>query len=141
VEFRVLLTPVADRQRAALRGRAKRAYDSFVDDIRRRGCAALTYRLSGPEPLSGICVKHLYGSDRALVVFTDDTVWIVLIAAHTPNSADNVYDILYRHAGASPEPEHRREKPPCCGDGEDAPELSQDAVDDLLHSLTRLGRR
>ena len=33
------------------------------------GCAALAYRLTGPVPLSQLCVKHLRAALRAVVAF------------------------------------------------------------------------
>jgi hypothetical protein len=36
-----------------------RAFTAFLDDLSINGCAALADRLTGPVPLSRLCVKHL----------------------------------------------------------------------------------
>lgn len=125
-------TPIADRQIAALRGVRRRAYLSFEQDLARRGCAALGYRLTGDEPLSSLCVKHLRGTDRAVVAFTGEEAWVVLVGPHLDGDrAVDVYTELYRLAGVSA-PTQPRTKPPCCHD--DAPPYLDEAV---VHDLVR----
>jgi len=44
-------TPVATMQAGGLRGPGRRKYEAFLDDLAAQGCAAMGYRLSGPDPL------------------------------------------------------------------------------------------
>ena len=60
----VSATQRAQQQINALTGPAKRSFDAFLNDLAKRGCAALAYRLSGPVPIDHICVKHLYANLR-----------------------------------------------------------------------------
>src|SRR5512141_3516220 len=105
---------MADRQIRRLRGRHKKAYDDFLDDLERRGCAALDYRLTGPAPINRVCIKHLRGQDRAAVTFRHPgEAWILLVASHDDHDAAlDAYQTLYRLAG-QPAPTGRRTKPPC----------------------------
>ena len=57
-------TATANAQANGLRGRARVAYERFLDELAHSGCAALGYRVTGPEPLPRLCVKHLRGADR-----------------------------------------------------------------------------
>lgn len=139
----VRITPVAERQVAGLRGPTKKAFNAFAADLARRGCAALGYRLSGSDVLERICVKHLRGARRAVVVFPEPAVaWIVLVAEHVTDPGRNVYDALYLLIGHAPEPESGRTKPPCCG-ADDQPPLVDEALVDELVARTRnvFGRR
>ena len=128
---RVIETPIAATQAAGLRGRAKRAYDAFLDDLAARGCAALAYRLTGPDPLPHLCVKHLRAQDRVVVAFPDENeAWVLLVAAHLDDDPGrNVYDLLYALAGVQPEDQAQRTKPPCCDtDTNDTPSIATDAI-------------
>jgi hypothetical protein len=49
VAVEVLETTLAEAQAARLRSLAARAYQVFLDDLAQRGCAALGYRVTGPE--------------------------------------------------------------------------------------------
>jgi hypothetical protein len=136
----VIETPIAATQAAGLRGHAKRAYDAFLDDLAARGCAALAYRLTGPDPLPRLCVKHLRAQDRVVVAFTEKhEAWVLLVAPHLDDDPGrNVYDLLYTLAGVQPEDQAQRTKPPCCDtDTNDAPSI---ATDDIL-GLTANARR
>lgn len=83
--FEVLETPLAEAQAARLRGPAARAYQVFLDDLARRGSAALGYRVSGPNPLERLCVRHLRGEDRVVVAFQGETrAWVLLIGPIAP---------------------------------------------------------
>ena len=42
----IVETPLASAQAARLRGPAARVYQAFLDDLHRRGCAALGYRVT-----------------------------------------------------------------------------------------------
>jgi hypothetical protein len=138
----VRITPVAERQVAGLRGPTRKAFEAFAADLAHRGCAALGYRLSGSDVLERICIKHLRGTWRAVVVFPGPTVaWIVLVAEHGTDPGRNVYDALYLLIGHAPEPEAGRTKPPCCDD--DYPPLVDEPLVDELVARTRevFGRR
>lgn len=141
---RVTETPLATAQVAGMRGQARKAYDRFLDDLSATGCAALGYRLTGPEPLPRLCVKHLRGTDRVVVAFADDGAWVVLVGKHDNSDPGlNVYTSLYTLAGVRPEDQHTRTKPPCCDDGE-PPMMSEDEVQSLVDrakALRKEGRR
>lgn len=91
-------------QAAGLRGRARRAYEAFLDDLAAAGCAAMGYRLTGPDPLPRLCVKHLRGQDRVVVAFpATDQAWVLLVAPHLDDDPGrNVYDLLYQLSGVQP---------------------------------------
>lgn len=103
VTVEVIETPLASRQAARLRGAARRAYDAFLDDLASQGCAALGYRVTGPEPLPRLCVKHLRGADRVVVAFAgDDSAWILIVGSYVNDPGRNVYNLLYDLTGARP---------------------------------------
>ncbi|NUT96984.1 MAG: hypothetical protein HOY78_33675 [Saccharothrix sp.] len=138
--IKVVETPVASLQAAALRGDARQAYDRFLDELSHRGCAALGYRVTGPEPLPRLCVKHLRGTDRVVVAFPEpDTAWVLLVGAHDDDPGRNLYDALYELAGVRPRLNERRTKPPCCSDGT-PPSADADLVDDLVARARALAK-
>ena len=65
----VVATRRAQQQVEALDRTNTRAFTTFLDDLSLNGCAALAYRLTGPVPLSQLCVKHLRAALRAVVAF------------------------------------------------------------------------
>jgi hypothetical protein len=132
-------TPLAARQSSRLRGPALRAYQTFLDDLAARGCAALAYRVTGPDPLPRPCVKHLRGTDRVVVAFTaDDQAWVVLIGPHDgTDPGRNVYDVLYELAGVRPSADQKRNKPPGCREDTGAPPFAAAEQIDLLASRAR----
>jgi hypothetical protein len=108
----------------------------FVTELARVGCAALTYRLTGEDPLSLLCVRHLRGQDRALVAFDGDTAWVLLVGPHDAEARRaDVYTALYQQAGVTP-PEEPRMKPPCCDDDGQPPELDLRVVDHLVRQAS-----
>lgn len=116
------------------------AYRAFVDDLAQHGCAALGYRLTGPVPISRMCVKHLRGAIRVVVAFESSRrACILLVGPHDdadPNR--DVYAELYNLLGAAPAEASGRSKPPCCGeDGEPPPKLG----DDLADLIIRIARQ
>jgi hypothetical protein len=132
VPYDVRATPVAERQIAALRGPRRKAFDAFIAELARDGCTALSYRLTGDDPLPQLCVRHLRGQDRAVVAFEGDTAWVILIGPH--DAADrrvDVYTALYVLAGVMP-PKAPRCKPPCCDDDVQPPEMDPGAIDQLV---------
>lgn len=99
--YTVRSTRVADRQIAGLRGPRRKAYVEFEQALARQGCAALSYRLTGDDPLPSLCVKHLRGNDRVVVAFSGDEAWVLLVGPHTDgDAAADVYGMLYELAGA-----------------------------------------
>ena len=142
----VLETPLAEAQATRLRGPAARTYQVFLDDLARRGCAALGYRVTGPDPLERLCVRHLRGEDRVVVAFQGETrTWVLFIGAHRADDPGAYfYEELYRLAGVRPPSHQRRRKPPCCGDGDEPPALDEQAIGDLVvraRALLRGDRR
>ncbi|RKT57789.1 hypothetical protein [Saccharothrix australiensis] len=136
----VVETPVAGAQAARLRGPARQAYERFLDELSHRGCAALGYRVTGPEPLPRLCVKHLRGNDRVVVAFPHPTdAWVLLVGTHEDDPGRNLYDALYELAGVRPRLDERRTKPPCCGDG-GPPTSDEDLVDDLVARARALAK-
>lgn len=130
------LSPISQAQVKGLRGRSLREYEVFRDDLAARGCGALGYRLTGQPPISGMCCKHLYANDRAIVTFAEpDEAWILLIAPHDERSAMNVYQMLYMLAGVDV-PTEVRTKPSCCDElGAVPPLLDAQVIDELVHRL------
>lgn len=138
----VYLTALADRGAAALRGPARTAFERWLDDLAERGCRALGYRLAGDPPLAELCCKHLRGRDRAIVVFTGEEAWVLLVGPH--NRQDQIadaYTVLYALVGHEAEALAKRTKPPCCGDDGQAPSLEAAEVDRLVVAAKELVRR
>jgi hypothetical protein len=103
-------TVLAARQSDGLRGPRRASYNAFLDELAARGCAALDYRVTGPPPLSWLCVRHLRGRDRAVVAFENaEVAWVVLVGPHNDNDpGQDVYATLYRLAGIEPPPNQQR---------------------------------
>jgi hypothetical protein len=140
VTVQIAETPLASAQAAVLRGPARRAYEAFLDDLAHRGCAALGYRVTGPEPLPRLCVKHLRGSDRVVVAFESAYLaWILLVGPHGDAGID-VYDRLYELAGIRPPNAHARTKPSCCGIAGETPVSDVEIVDDLVRRARAISR-
>lgn len=139
---RVRVTPLAQAQADGLRGPNRKRLEDALRDIERQGCVALDYRLTDSTMLERICVKHLRGQWRAVVVFTDPGVAVLLLVAeHVTDPGRNVYDALYVLIGHAPEPNSGRTKPPCCKDGH-PPLVTDPEVDDLVdRTRDLLGRR
>ena len=133
----VFEAPLAQRQSAALRGKHKKAYQDFLDQLNVLGCAALGYRLYGEGVLERICAKHLFGSTRVLVAFdASGSAWVLLIGPHDEgNQAVNIYDALYRLVGVDPPDISARTKPPCCAEEDGEPPVVAD------HELAGLASR
>ena len=140
---KVTETRLATSQAAGLRGPARKAYETFLDDLANRGCAALGYRVTGPEPLPRLCVKHLRGNDRVVVAFENrSSAWVLLVGPHEDGDPGrNVYDRLYELAGVTPPPSWKRTRPSCCSDTGEAPLTSPEVVDDLVLRARAVGRK
>jgi hypothetical protein len=82
VAVEVRATPLANKIIEELPRRSRRAYDQFEVDLAARGCAALAYRLSGGL-LDHLCVAHLIGTMRVIVVFESaEVAYVVLVGNH-----------------------------------------------------------
>jgi hypothetical protein len=110
------------------------AYRAFVDDLARNGCAALGYRLTGPVPISRMCVKHLRGAIRIVVAFESPRrACILLVGPHNDGDPNrDVYSELYALLGAAPPEASGRSKPPCCGEDGRPPRLGDDLADLII---------
>lgn len=138
--YPVRATPIADRQIQGLRGARRKAYDAFEQALAAQGCAVLSYRLTGSEPLGRLCVKHLRGKDRVVVAFSDDEAWVLLVGPHAQgDAATDVYSTLYDLAAVSP-PLQPRTKPPCCDDTNAPLALDEAVIDDLVRRVRMLRR-
>ena len=123
-------------------GRA-RVFIAFVDDLARAGCAALGYRLTGPVPVSRICVKHLRGALRVVVAFESPRrACILLVGPHEDSDPNrDVYMELYGLLDAAPPSGAGRDKPPCCGeDGQPPPSLGEDLADLIIRTAKQRRR-
>ena len=139
----VVETRVASAQAALLRGPARKAYESFLDELTHRGCAALGYRVTGPSPLPRLCVRHLRDNDRVVVAFEGaGRAWIVLVGPHEQTDPGrNVYDALYQLAGTWPTDNTRRTKPSCCDPNTGTPPSADaEVIDDLVRRARSLAR-
>ncbi|MCO1582411.1 hypothetical protein M8C13_42350 [Crossiella sp. SN42] len=138
----VVETPVAIAQVAALRGPSRRAYEHFLDELSHRGCAALSYRVTGPEPLPRLCVRHLRGADRVVVAFNQaDSAYVLLVGPHDADPGLDVYELLYRLVGVRPSDSTKRTKPSCCDPGTGTtPTAAAEIVDDLCRRARTIAR-
>lgn len=98
------------------------------------------YRLQG-DIVDRLCVKHLAGSERAVVAFNSATrATILLIGPHDESDpSHNIYAELYAVAGVDV-PAGPRTKPSCCGE-DGTPPNSSDLVDDVVARMQDLSRR
>jgi len=132
------------QQQAGLLDRAHaRAFTAFVDDLARNGCAALGYRLTGPVPISRMCVKHLRGALRVVVAFESPRrACILLVGPHDDSDPNrDVYAELYELLDATPAEVTGRNKPPCCGEDSGPPPGLGDDLADLIIATAKQRRR
>lgn len=124
----VLRTRSAGRAVDRLDRQARRRYDSAVEELRGRGCAAGGYRLlseSGDDyPL---CCRYFYGQWRMHLAFPDaDTVVIISVAEHTTDG--NPHEVLAQvFPRLSATGRRRSAKPPCCDNSGEPPAMSDEA--------------
>jgi hypothetical protein len=142
VSVEVIATRRAQQQIEALDRTHARAFAAFLDDLSNNGCTALAYRLTGPVPLSHLCVKHLRAALRVVVAFeSPQRACVLLVGLHA--AADpglDVYAELYELLGTAAPGGASRTKPPCCDDsGQPPPGLSDDLAD-LIISAARQRR-
>jgi hypothetical protein len=143
VSIEVISTLRAQQQVAALDRTHSQAFAGFVDDLARNGCAAPGYRLSGPVPLSRLCVKHLRGALRVVVAFESPRrACVLLVGPHDADPSRDVYGELYALLDALPPDGAGRAKPPCCGeDGMPPPGLGDAIANLIIRSARRRGPR
>jgi hypothetical protein len=88
-----------------------------------------------------MCVKHLRGKDRAVVAFSADEVWVLLVGPHDEgDKVSNIYTALYDLAGV-PRPMTPRTKPACCNPAGSPPLMDELLLDDLVMRARRLALR
>jgi hypothetical protein len=142
VPVEVIATRRAQQQIAALDPTHTQAFGAFLGDLALNGCAALAYRLTGPVPLSRICVKHLRARLRVVVAFESSRrVCVLLVGPH--DAADpslDVYAELYELLGTAPPEGASRTKPHCCDDGGQPPPGFGDDLADLIVSAAKRRR-
>ena len=134
----VRATPLTNKIIENLPRRSRRVYDQFEADLAARGCAALTYRLSG-NTLDHLCVRHLTRAMRVIVAFESaEVAYVVLVGNHDGSHAQvNVYQQLYALAGHHPQEQAGRDKPPCCEPNTDEPPVNAAQLDELLTRMRR----
>ena len=139
VPVEVTATRRAQQQIAALDRTHTRAFAAFLDGLSLNGCAALAYRLTGPVPLSRLCVKHLRAALRVVVAFdSPQRACVLLVGPHdTADPGLDVYAELYELLGTAPPEGASRTKPPCCDDGGQPPPGLGDDLADLIVSTAR----
>lgn len=140
----VISTRRAQQQADHLDRTHARAFNTFLDDLARNGCAALGYRLTGPVPVNRICVKHLRGALRVVVAFESSRrVCILLVGPHDDMDPNHdVYAELYELLEAAPPEGTGRSKPPCCGeDGQPPPGLGEDLADLIIRTASQRRRQ
>jgi hypothetical protein len=142
VPTEVLATPRADQQIAALNRQQTKHFNTFVDDLAARGCAALAYRLSGPVPIDHVCVKHLRDDLRVVVGFeSPHRAWILLVGPHNDEDQEfNIYTELYRLLGVEPPDAAGRTKPPCCDEADRIPPTLGPHLDDIVARAQQIRR-
>jgi hypothetical protein len=140
VTIRVFRTTLADQQIRNLRRRDSDSFGAFAEDLRHRGCAALGYRLTGPVPLSALCVKHLIGPLRVVVAFRSAAEALILLVG--PHARDDpgmdIYTLLYQLMDLSPPDTARRTKPPCCDPETGLPAELESLLEELVDRARRL---
>jgi hypothetical protein len=123
----VLRTRSAGRAVERLDRRVRRRYDSAVEELRGRGCAAGGYRLLGSDGESyPLCCRYFYGQWRMHLAFPDpETVVIISVAEHTPDN--NPHELLASvFTGLSVRGRRRSAKPPCCEESGKPPEMGDE---------------
>jgi hypothetical protein len=133
----VISTRRAQKQADDLDRRHALVFRAFVDDLARSDCAALGYRLTGPVPISRMCVRHLRRALRVVVAFESPRrACILLVGSHDDTDPNrDVYAELYELLDAAPPEGSGRGKPPCCGeDGQPPPALGDELADLIIRT-------
>lgn len=132
--------PIAQHDIARLHTDIRAEVERAERSLRRRGCAAAGYRLSGPDApqIARLCCIHLSRDYRMIVGFPGRReVAVLLVGRHLRSPALNIFDRLYRSLGIN-SPRGERKKPPCChGDG--SPPVDAELIEKTAKKLKRLG--
>jgi hypothetical protein len=115
VTVEVLQTKLAEAQRnQLLRKAAAKKFEQWLQRLKKNGCTALEYRLTG-EVAERLCVSHFDRAWRVVVAFeTPRRAVILLIGVHDDDRPRiNIYHQLYELAGVGV-PTGKRTKPSCC---------------------------
>lgn len=138
MSIEVRATPLANKVISDLPRRSRRAYDQFEADLAARGCAALSYRLSGDQ-LNHLCAAHLTGTMRVIAAFESASVaYVVLVGNHNDSRPPlDVCQQLYSLVGHKPPDQTGRDKPPCCDTDSGLPPVDPNLLDDLLRRMRR----
>jgi hypothetical protein len=140
VPVEVIATRRAQQQISSLDRTHTQAFTAFLDDLSLNGCAALAYRLTGPAPLSRLCVKHLRAALRVVVAFeSPQRACVLLVGPHDATDPGlDVYAELYELLGAAPSAGGGRTKPACCdADGQPPPDFGDDLADLIISAARR----
>ncbi|WP_092926030.1 hypothetical protein [Actinopolyspora alba] len=137
----VEITSTAQQQRKMLRNKHAKHFEQWLEKLKRDGCRALQYRLTG-DLVERLCVRHLTGPLRVIVAFhSAEHATIVLIGPHDDGDPGiDVYRHLYSLAGIETPSARTRTKPPCC-DEEGHPPSDDEEIIDLVQRAQRLRRR
>lgn len=129
-------TPIGGEDIAGLHGDVRAAANQKQQQLRRHGCPAADYRLSGAD-VEHICIVKLPRKHRMVVAFpSDEEVVILLVGPHDDTNPEvDVYARLYEALGIEI-PTDRRRKPPCCADGQ--PPVDAELVDNFLEGSKTL---
>ncbi|SFT60041.1 hypothetical protein SAMN04487904_104181 [Actinopolyspora lacussalsi subsp. righensis] len=64
----VEITSIAQQRRKVLRNKHAKHFEQWLEELKRDGCRALQYRLTG-DLVERVCVRHLTGPLRVIVAF------------------------------------------------------------------------
>jgi hypothetical protein len=113
--FAVRATPAAAAAIGALRGTARKRYETFERELRKQGCRVAGYRLLAPDRgnYSECCCKRLVDDWRVITTFEPSVVIVVAVGRHNERG---FYANLAKTLEIGAVGQRRREKPACCGE-------------------------
>jgi len=114
-DFAVRATPAAGAAIQALRGRARKSYEDFERELRRRGCKVAGYRLLAGERAgySEYCCKPLVEHWRVITTFEPG---VAVVAALGRHDEQGFYAALAHTLEIDAVGQGRKHKPGCCGE-------------------------
>ena len=134
--YEVLRTPQVATALQRMSTRERRSYDAARDALRGEGCKAGGYRLAAAE-IGGdypLCCRHLTRAWRMFTAYPDEQrIVIVALDEHDRdhNPAAELAQVL---PGLATIGRRRSDKPPCCEQDEQPPEMNEE-LRDLLAAL------
>lgn len=134
--YEVLRTPQVATALQRMSTRERRSYDAARDALRGEGCKAGGYRLAAAE-IGGdypLCCRHLTRAWRMFTAYSDEQrIVIVALDEHDRdhNPAAELAQVL---PGLATIGRRRSDKPPCCEQDEQPPEMNEE-LRDLLAAL------